>query len=208
MLCQSYWYPLYIFIRRQGYQADEASDLVQEYFVRLLGGRVLQAADRSKGRFRTFLIADCARFLSHQRSSARAQKRGGHRRIVSIDATEADGRYAREPAHDLTPERLYQRAWALTVLDAVLARLRAEYERGGRGEVFQRLKDVLTFGPDAVPYATIAADLGMAEGTVQVAVHRLRRRFGALLREAIAATVADPAEVEDEIRELFAALGP
>ena len=207
-LCQSYWYPLYLFIRRQGYQAEEASDLVQEYFARLLGGRVLGSADRSKGRFRTFLIADCTRFLSHQRTRARALKRGGHRPIVSIDAAEADGRYLREPGHDLTPERLYQRAWALTLLEAVLARLRAEYERGGRGVVFQRLKDVLTSGPDAVPYSAIAAELGMTEGAVQVGVHRLRRRYGALLREEIATTVAEPTEVEDEIRELFAALAP
>jgi RNA polymerase sigma-70 factor (ECF subfamily) len=206
-LCQSYWYPLYLFIRRKGYQADEASDLVQEYFARLLGGRVLQAADRSKGRFRTFLISDCVHFLSHQREGARALKRGGHRRIVSIDAAEADGRYAREPAHELTPERLYQRAWALTLLDAVLARLRAEYESGGRAEVFERLKDVLMFEPDAVPYAAVAADLGMAEGTVRVTVHRLRQRYRTLLCAAIAATVAEPSEVEDEIRELFAALG-
>jgi RNA polymerase sigma-70 factor (ECF subfamily) len=206
-LCQAYWYPLYLFIRRQGYAADEASDMVQEYFARLLGGHVLEAADRSKGRLRTFLIADCTRFLSHQRARARAQKRGGNRPIVSIDAAEADERYAREPGHDLTPERLYQRAWALTLLEAVLARLRAEYERGGRGAVFQRLKEVLSDGPDSVPYAVIAAELGMTEGAVQVGVHRLRRRYGALLREEIANTVADPAEVEDEIRELFAALG-
>jgi len=207
-LCHSYWYPLYLFIRRQGHQADEATDLVQEYFARLLGGHVLEAADRAKGRFRTFLIADCKRFLSHERTRARAQKRGGDRQVVSIDAGEAEGRYVREPGHDLTPERLFQRAWALTLLDAVLARLRTEYERGGKGEVFQRLKEVLTFGPDSMPYATIAAELEMTEGALQVAVHRLRRRYGDLLREEIAATVSQPEEVEDEIRELFAALGP
>jgi len=207
-LCQTYWYPLYLFIRRRGYQADEARDLVQEYFARLLGGRVLEGADRSKGRFRTFLIADCTRFLSHQRARARAQKRGGNRQIVSIDAGEADGRYLREPGHDLTPERLYERAWALTLLEAVLARLRAEYERGGRAEVFERLKEVLTGGSDSMPYAAIAADLGMTEGAIQVAVHRLRRRYGGLLREEIAATVVQPGEIEDEIRELFNALSP
>jgi len=206
-LCHTYWYPLYLFIRRQGHQADEATDLVQEYFARLLGGHVLDAADRTKGRFRTFLIADCKRFLAHERTRAKAQKRGGDRQIVSIDAGLAEGRYLREPGHDITPERLFERAWALTLLDAVLARLRAEYERGGKGEVFQRLKDVLSFGPDSVPYATVAVDLGTTEGAVQVAVHRLRRRYGTLLREEIAATVTQPEEVEDEIRELFAALG-
>ena len=125
-LCRSYWYPLYLFIRRQGYAADEASDLVQDYFVRLLDGPVLGYADRTKGRFRTFLIADCTRFLSHQRARARAQKRGGDRQIISIDAGEADARYLREPGHDLTPERLFLRAWAMTLLEAVLARLREE----------------------------------------------------------------------------------
>jgi RNA polymerase sigma-70 factor (ECF subfamily) len=207
-LCQSYWYPLYLFIRRQGYQADEANDLVQEYFVRLLDGPVLEAADRSKGRFRTFLIADCNRFLSHQRARARAQKRGGDRQIVSIDAGEAEYRYRHEPGHDLTPEHLYRRAWALTLLESVLARLRSEYEGAARGAIFDGLKELLTVGPDSVPYATIAARLGMTEGAVQVAVYRLRRRYGALLREEIASTVAQPADVEDEIRELFAALSP
>ncbi len=207
-LCRSYWYPLYLFIRRKGYQAEEARDLVQEYFVRLLDGPVLAAADRTKGRFRTFLIADCTRFLSHQRARAQAQKRGGDRRIISIDAGDAEARYLREPGHDLTPERLYLRAWALTLLEAVLARLRGEYERAGRGDVFQRLKDVLDGGPDALPYAAIAAELGMTEAAIQAAVYRLRRRYGALLREEIAATVARPADVEAEIRDLFTALEP
>jgi RNA polymerase sigma-70 factor (ECF subfamily) len=204
-LCQAYWYPLYLFIRRQGHQPDEATDLVQEYFARLLRGNVLEAADPAKGRFRTFLIADCKRFLSHERRRARAKRRGGDRQIVSIDAREAEGRYAREPGHDVTPERLYQRAWALTSLDSVLGRLRAEYEQGGRGHVFAQLKEVLSSGPQALPYATIAAELGMTEGAVQVAVHRLRRRYGVLLREEIAGTVSTPEAVEDEIRELFAA---
>jgi RNA polymerase sigma-70 factor (ECF subfamily) len=206
-LCNSYWYPLYLFIRRQRHPPDEASDLVQAYFARLLSGHVLEAADRTKGRFRTFLIADCTRFLSHERRRATAQKRGGGRQIVSIDAGQAEGRYLREPGHDLTPERLYQRAWALTLLDAVLARLRAEYDENGRGELFGRLKQVLSSGPDSIPYARIAADLQMTEGAIQVAVHRLRRRYGALLRDEIAATVSTQEDVEDEIRELFAALG-
>jgi RNA polymerase sigma-70 factor (ECF subfamily) len=206
-LCSSYWYPLYLFIRRQGHPPDEASDLVQAYFARLLGGQVLEAADPAKGRFRTFLIADCKRFLSHERTRAKAQKRGGGREIVSIDAGDAEMRYLREPGHDLTPERLYQRAWALTLLDSVLGRLRAEYDDGGRSELFTHLKEVLSSGPDSLPYATIAAELGMTEGAVQVAVYRLRRRYGALLREEIAATVSTPEAVEDEIRELFDALG-
>ena len=207
-LCAAYWYPLYAFIRRKGYDADAALDLVQAYFARLLEGRVLAAADPAKGRFRTFLMADCTLFLSNRRARAEAQKRGGGRVVVSIDAADAEGRFGREPAHDLTPERLFERAWALTLLDGVLDRLSAEYHRGGRGAVFDRLKVVLTDGPGAVPYAAVAADLGMTEGAVQVAAHRLRRRYGALLRQQIAATVGDPAEVEDEIRALFSAVGP
>jgi DNA-directed RNA polymerase specialized sigma24 family protein len=206
-LCRSYWYPIYLFVRRRGYDADEARDLVQEYFVRLLDGPVLGYADRTKGRFRTFLIADCTRFLLHQRARAQAQKRGGDRRIISIDAGAADAQYQREPGHDLTPEFLYLRAWAVTLLDLVLGRLREEYKQAGRGEVFVRLKEVLEGGPDAISYATIAADLVMTEGAIQAAVYRLRRRYGVLLREEIASTVAQPTDVEDEIRDLFAALG-
>jgi hypothetical protein len=160
------------------------------------------------GIFRSFLIADVSGFLSHERTRARAQKRGGNVRILSIDAGKADERYLREPGHDATPERLFRRAWALTLLESVLARLRAEYEHNGRGDLFQKLKEVLTAGPDSVPYATIASNLGTTEGAIQVAVHRLRRRYGVLLREEIAATVSEPADVEDEIRELFSALGP
>jgi RNA polymerase sigma-70 factor (ECF subfamily) len=181
---------------------------VQEYFVRLLDGPVLARADRAKGRFRTFLIADCTRFLSHQRARALAQNRGGHRRNSSIKAGDAEARYARGRGHDLTPERLYRRAWALTLLETVRARLRGEYERAGRAEEFRRLKDVLDGGPDALPYAAIAAELNTTEAAIQAAVYRLRRRYGTLLREEIAATVARPDDVEEEIRDLLAALEP
>jgi RNA polymerase sigma-70 factor (ECF subfamily) len=207
-LCAGYWYPLYAFVRRRGHPADEAMDLVQEYFARLLEKGVIAAADPSRGRFRTFLMADCANFLSHHRAWAAARKRGGGRALVSIDARDAEGRFQSEPVDTLTPERLYERAWIITLLDRVLNELREEYVRGGRGAVFERLKPVLTEGPGAVPYAEIAMDLGTTEGAVQAAVQRLRRRYGALLREQIAATVGDPAEVEDEVRALFAALSP
>jgi RNA polymerase sigma-70 factor (ECF subfamily) len=208
VLCQAYWYPLYAFIRRRGHDADLALDLVQGYFARLLERRVLAAADPDKGRFRTFLMADCSHFLAHERARADAQKRGGGRVLVSIDAAAAEGRFRGEPAHGTTPERLFERAWAVTVLDGVLSRLRAEYARNGTSAVFECLKPVLTDGPAALSYAMIAARLGTTEGAVQVAVHRLRRRYGILLRRQIATTVRDPAEVEDEIRALLAALGP
>ncbi len=132
-LCASYWYPLFVFIRSRGHGAEDANDLVQEYFARLLEGRVLAAADPAKGRFRTFLIADCKYFLSHRRVRARAIKRGGNRHFFSIDAAQAEGRFAVEPADSMSPERLFLRAWALTLLDEVLNKLHAEYESNGRG---------------------------------------------------------------------------
>jgi DNA-directed RNA polymerase specialized sigma24 family protein len=205
-LCNGYWYPLYAFVRRRGHDADEAMDLVQGYFARLLEKGVLAAADPARGRFRSFLIADCLHYLSHHRRHDSAQKRGGGVRPVSIDARDAEGRFLREPADDLTPERLFERAWAMTLLERVVALLREEYEAGGRAAAFDRLKPVLLGGGIEVPYARLAAELGTTEAAVQKAVYRLRRRYGALLREQIAATVADPDQVEGEIRDLFAAL--
>jgi RNA polymerase sigma-70 factor (ECF subfamily) len=199
---------LFVFIRSRGHGAEDASDLVQDYFARLLEGRVLAAADPAKGRFRTFLIADCKNFLSHRRVRARALKRGGNRHFFSIDAAQAEGRFAVEPADSMTPERLFLRAWALTLLDEVLNKLQAEYESDGRGALFDRLKYVLTVGANTVPYRSLAVGLGMTEGAVQAAVHRLRRRYGTILRQEIASTVSQTADVEEEIRELFAALGP
>jgi len=207
-LCQSYWYPLYTFIRRRGHDPDEALDLVQEYFARLLEGRVFKAADPARGRFRTFLLTDCEHFLAKQHIRAEALKRGGDHVIVSIDAVEAEGRFGREPAHDLTAERLFERTWALTLLDRVLGLLRDEYRQAGRGDLFDLLKVVLSDGPGAIRYATIASEMGTTEGAVGVAVHRLRKRYGTLLHEEIAATVGDPSEVEDEVRALLTAVGP
>jgi RNA polymerase sigma-70 factor (ECF subfamily) len=181
---------------------------VQDYFARLLEGRVLKAADPALGRFRTFLLTDCEHFLAKQHIRAGALKRGGGRVIVSIDAAEAEGRFGREPAHDLTAERLFERTWALTLLDRVLGLLRDEYRQDGRGDVFDRLKLVLSDGPGAIRYAAIASEIGTTEGAVGMAVHRLRKRYGTLLHEEIAATVGDPAEVDDEVRALLAALAP
>jgi RNA polymerase sigma-70 factor (ECF subfamily) len=207
-LCHGYWYPLYAFVRRRRHDADEAMDLVQGYFARLLEKGVLAAADRSRGRFRSFLMADCQHFLSHQRAHERALKRGGGIRPVSIDARDAEGRFLREPADDLTPERLFERAWAMTLLERVIALLREEFEAAGRASAFDRLKPVLTGGELDIPYSRLAAEWGTTEAAVQKSVYRLRRRYATLLREQIAATVADPDQVEDEIRSLFAALAP
>jgi DNA-directed RNA polymerase specialized sigma24 family protein len=206
--CRVYWYPLYAFIRRKGFRPDDAQDLTQSYFARLLQTKVLAAVDREKGRFRAFLRTDCGYFLADQRDRENALKRGGGIAPVSIDVCDAEGRYQVEPADLLTPERLFDRTWALTLLDGVLDRLAREYTGSGRAELFEQLKVVLTDGPRSVSYARIATRLGMSEGAIQSAVQRVRRRYRDLLREGISATLGDPspAEVEDEIRALFAAL--
>jgi RNA polymerase sigma-70 factor (ECF subfamily) len=205
-LCRVYWFPLYAYIRRPGHDPDRASELTQDLFVRLLEKGVLAAADPARGRFRAFLRAVCADFLANRRDREHALKRGGGRAVVRIDCDGAEGRYAREPAHELTPERIFDRTWALILLGRVLERLREEYRSAGQSATFELLSPVLTDGPRAVPYATLAARLSTTEGAVRVAVHRLRRRYGERLREEIAATVDEPAEVDDEIRDLFAAL--
>ena len=206
-LCQSYWPPIYAYIRRHGHDPDAAEDLTQGFFATLLEPRALAGVDQKKGKFRAFLLASCRHFLGHQRDHDRALKRGGDKRPLSIDARDAEGRYAREPADHLTPEALFVRRWALALLEGVLDDLRAEYTRAGNSELFDALKSTLTGDPRSAPYAQVGEQLGMSEGAVQVAVHRLRSRYRAALRARIAATVADPAEIEEEIRDLFAALG-
>jgi RNA polymerase sigma factor (sigma-70 family) len=203
-LCGAYWYPIYAFIRRKGHNPEDAQDLTQAYFARLLERGVIAAADRRKGRFRAFLRTDCQHFLIDQ--YRRKAARGGAARPISIDARDAEGRYRFEPADDMTPDRLFDRAWAMTLLDRVLDLLYGEYAARDRSAVFERLKEVLTRGKRSVPTATLAAQLGMTEGAVDVAVHRLRKRYRAILQEQIAATLDDPSELEEEIRSLFEAL--
>ena len=205
-LCQGYWYPLYAYIRRRGHDPDRALDLTQDLFVRLLEKGVLAEADPARGRFRAFLRAVCADFLANSRDRENALKRGGGRPDLPIDSGDAEGRYALEPAHELTPERIFDRTWALVLLGRVLERIREEYRLAGQSLTFEVLSPVLTDGSRAVAYATLAARLGMTEGAVRVAVHRLRRRYGERLREEISVTVDEPAAVDDEIRDLFAAL--
>jgi RNA polymerase sigma factor (sigma-70 family) len=205
-LCNAYWYPLYAYVRRRGHSAEQAQDLTQDFFAYVLERELLAKADRDRGRFRSFLRAVFARHLADQFDRATAQKRGGGRPALSIDARDAEGRYAREPAHDLTPERIFDRSWALTLLDRVFDQLRREYDDAGRAATFEELRTVLTRGPESGSHAMIAGRLGISEGAVRVAVHRLRRRYGVLLRQEIAATVNDPGEIDDEIRSLFAAL--
>jgi RNA polymerase sigma-70 factor (ECF subfamily) len=209
VLCRAYWFPIYAFIRRHGADAETARDLAQSYFTRLLEKDLLLVANPEKGRFRSFLKTDCTYFLADQRDRERAQKRGGSRAMIRIEVLDAEDRYCREIADELTPERQFDRTWALTLLDRVLNQLAAEYAESKRSALFERLQIVLTRGSAIGPYAVLAAQLGMTEGAVQVAVHRLRRRYRGILREQIAATLDNPtdADVEDEIRALFTALG-
>jgi RNA polymerase sigma-70 factor (ECF subfamily) len=208
-LCLSYWYPVYAFIRRQGHSWDQAQDLTQEFFARLLEKDALAMVDPAKGRFRSFLIAACKHFLSNERDRANAQKHGGGRVVVPLDFQTAESRYNLEPSHYLTPERLFERRWALMLLDQVLSRLKQEFEAADKTMLFNRLKRFLLLGKaSGEKYAEAAQELGATEGAVKVAVHRLRRRYRELLREEIGRTVNDPRQIDDEIRSLFAALGP
>jgi RNA polymerase sigma-70 factor (ECF subfamily) len=206
-LCQTYWYPLYAYIRRQGYSWDQAQDLTQEFFARLLEKDTLRLVDRAKGKFRSFLIAACQHFLANERDRVRAAKHGGGHVFVPIDGHAAESRFQAEPAHSQTPEKAFERRWALTLLDQVLARLRAEFQGADKGRLFDRLKGFLLKEKSDGGYAQAAQELGMTEGAVKVAVHRLRRRYRELLREEIGQTVHDSGHIDEEIRDLFHALG-
>ncbi len=202
-LCAAYWFPLYAFIRSRGLPAHSAEDVTQSFFTRLLEKGVFDAVDRNKGRLRAFLLAACKDFLANQRDYERRKKRGGGRRFVPIDA---EGRLGAAAAQGLTPEALFDRKWAVALLERVLERLAAEMERAGRSALFERLKPVLLGESQAPSYSDAAEQLGMTEGAMKVAAHRLRTRYRELLRDEIGQTVADPADVDDEIRELFHAL--
>jgi RNA polymerase sigma-70 factor (ECF subfamily) len=203
-LCEAYWYPLYAYVRRQGIAPHDAQDLTQEFFARLLEKDWLRAVARDRGRFRSWLLAALKHFLANEWDKSRAKKRGGGISFISIDDASAESRYAHEPADHTTADLLYDRRWALTLLDRVLARLREEFVAVGKVAHFDALKGALT--GDKTPYAEIGAALSMSEGAVKVAVHRLRDRYRELIRAEIVETVATPAEVEGELRHLLAAL--
>jgi RNA polymerase sigma-70 factor (ECF subfamily) len=205
-LCAAYWYPLYAFVRRKRYPPEEAADLVQGTFVTLLDRDGLAAVTCERGRFRSYLMAVCAHHLADCRDRDRAAKRGGGRAPISFDRVDAESRYAAEPSDELTAERLYERRWATSLLEHAVARLEAESVATGKAALVSRLLPTLTGGRGEVRLAAVAAELGMTEGAVKTAASRLRKRFGAILREEIAGTVADPADVEEEVRALFAAL--
>lgn len=202
-LCRSYWYPLYAFVRRSGYAPEDAEDLTQTFFARLLEQNWVVHADRHKGRFRSFLLMAMKRFLANQWDKAKALKRGGQVRLVSLPLDTAETRYCREPADTRTPEQLFEKHWALTLLASVLRRLRADYTRDGKGALFHALEPCLVGSRDTQPYAALGGELGMSEGAVRVAVCRLRERYRECLKAEIAQTVDSPAEVDEELRHLL-----
>jgi RNA polymerase sigma-70 factor (ECF subfamily) len=206
-MCTAYWYPTYAFIRHRGHSVEEAEDLTQEFFARVLEKSYLADARRERGRFRSFLLASVRHFLANEWDRTHAQKRGGVSGILSLDFETAEGRFHREPAHELTPEALFEKHWALTVLDRVLDLLRAEYDARGQSRQFEQLKPFLIDAQARGDYQHLAVELETSAGALKVAVHRLRQRYGELLRAEIAQTVADPSEVDEEIRYLVAALG-
>lgn len=206
-LCENYWFPLYAFVRRAGYSAEDAQDLTQEFFLRLLTKNYLAVADPQRGRFRSFLLGAMKHFLANQVRRQRAQKRGGQQPVISLDFHSGEDRYTQiEPIDTLTPERLYEKRWAMTLLDLVLGRLRDEFHAAGKLELFDALKQFLAGETTTAAYRDVADQLGMTEGAVKVAVHRLRRRYRKLLKEEIARTIDGAETLEDELGDLLASL--
>jgi RNA polymerase sigma-70 factor (ECF subfamily) len=204
-LCRAYWHPLYAYVRRQGHSPADAQDLTQEFFARLLQKEDLHSVARAKGKFRTFLLVLLKRFLADEWDKAQAQKRGGGK-VFCVDWASAEERFSQQAVEHLTPERVFEQRWALTLLDQVYARLEREYEEQGRRALFDALQFALTGSRSAVPYVDLARQLQTTDGAVRVAVHRLRQRYRELLREAIADTVSRPEEVEEELRHLLQAV--
>jgi RNA polymerase sigma-70 factor (ECF subfamily) len=202
-LCSAYWYPLYAYIRRKGNPPDRALDLTQDFFARLVEKELLSSVGRCNGRFRAFLQLACRNFLIDEWR----RNREVPAIAITIDGRTAEGRYMVEPVDGMTPERLFDRAWALTLLERVLGLLAAEYADMRRARLFDQLKVVLTEGKGAVRVADMAARLGMSESAVHTASHRLRKRYREILKQQIAATLEDPEELDNEVRSLFTALG-
>lgn len=203
-LCETYWFPLYAYARRRGHKADESQDLTQEFFARFLEKDYVAAADPERGRFRAFLLTSFKHFLSKERDKAKSQKRGGGRLPLSLDLALGESRYVAEPTDMLTPEQLYDRQWTVALLDRVMRRLEVEMRGSDKAEWFDRLKGFIAGGSDGATYAKTAESLGTTEAAAKMATHRMRRRYRDLLRHEIAETVEHVADVEDEIRSLFA----
>jgi RNA polymerase sigma-70 factor (ECF subfamily) len=205
-LCRTYWYPLYVFVRRQGHESHDAEDLTQEFLARFLAKEYFGRANPALGRFRNYLLACLKHFLSEQRRQAGRLKRGGGQAILSWDSLTAEERYQSEPTDRITPEKVYDRRWALTLLAQVLTRLGEEQSVAGKGKVFAQLKDYLWGAGSGTGYVEVAARLGLTEGALKVTVHRLRQRYRELLREEVAQTVATVNEVDEELRYLVSVI--
>lgn len=206
-LCRTYWYPLYTHVRRHGHASHQAEDLIQEFFARLLEKQTLGLADPKRGRFRSFMLTALDHFLADERDRARALKRGGGAETLSLDLAAAERRYDLEPADGSAPDRAFDRQWAIALLETVLHRLEQEYQHAGKTALFAALKETLTGTRESQPYGKLAAQLGMNEGAVKVAVHRLRQRYRTCLQGEIAHTVSSPEEAGEEMRHLFRTLG-
>jgi RNA polymerase sigma-70 factor (ECF subfamily) len=206
-ICSRYWQPVYVFVRRRGSSPHDAEDLTQAFFAHLLQNEALKTIDRGKGKFRSFLLASLTNFLNNDWQKQKALKRGGQIRTISWDEAEAEDLYQHEPVDQVTPEKLFERRWAFTVMEQVLSRLKSEHQnKPDKQELFEKLSPQLTREIAKGELAEIAAQLQMTEGAVKVALHRLRRRFGELLRSQVAYTVAEPDLVEEEIRHLFSVI--
>ena len=203
-LCRAYWFPLYAFARREGCGPEEAQDVTQEFFSRLLAKNYLQTADPQRGRFRSFLLSSFRHMMANERRNAAREKRGGGEQVFSLDEQNAEGRYLLDPADATTPERIFERRWAETLLARVLDRLEAEYT--GHAMRFDDLKVFLVEARGAAAFAEVAARMGVTEAALKSVVHRMRRRYAELFRDEVAHTVENPAEVEEEIRHMFAVL--
>lgn len=207
-LCETYWYPLFTYVRGQGYGADSARDLTQGFLATLLEKDYLSSVDRRAGRFRSFLLSALRHFLSHERERERALKRGGGTAILSLDMQDAEGRYRLEPVEVCTPEQVFERRWALTILGRALHSLRQSSEEAGSEARYELLKPYLMGEKPRLPYREAASRLGMTEVALRSAVHRLRLRFAETLRSEIAETVAGEAEVDEEVRYLLTVINP
>jgi RNA polymerase sigma factor (sigma-70 family) len=204
-LCGGYWYPVYAFIRRRGYSPEQAQDLTQEFFLRIMSGVFFERADPDMGRFRSFLLGAVQNFLSDTSDREKSQKRGGGVPALSLNFETGESNYAREPWDTETPERIFQRKWARTLLDRVMENLSAEFSANGRLDVFQRIKGYLTGDGDA-KYAELGAELSLSESGVKSAIRRMRQRYRELLRTEVVSTVADPSEVDPELQFLLRAI--
>ncbi len=205
-LCRAYWYPIYAYIRRQGYGVPDAQDLTQGFFAHLLSRGTLRRANPDRGKFRSFLLGSLKYFLADELARLQAQKRGGGCMMVFLDAASAEDRYRMEPVEQMDAEKLFERRWALALLDRVLERLEADFAQEGKSRLFQGLRQFLLGEEGVGTYREAAAALGMTEGGVKVAVHRMRQRYRELFREEIVQTLNDPAEAEEEMRHVFAAI--